>query len=149
MDAPRFSLKRLLVSVLWVSVGLGGIAFSIRPGSVLGVSSRASDDWLAELEPVVRETSRVVGGVFVCIGVIPLVTKRRPMRVLIHALYGATAGAVVGAVVATQQHTYEQQSNSRPLGYICVTLGAAAAILLAAVVPPSGSSQAENSADSS
>lgn len=118
---------------------MGGIAFSVRPGSVLGVTIRQSDDELAKMEPVVRMAARVVGGVFVCIGIIPLVTKRQPARVLILALCSGIIGAfVAGAILLTPQRTYETDEQGRhrmAVVYAGLVIGAAAAILLAGAAP--------------
>ena len=44
MRLPSFTLKQLLVSILWISMGFGGIAFSTRDWNL---SLRPAVDWLA------------------------------------------------------------------------------------------------------
>jgi hypothetical protein len=96
MSFPRFSLKQLLLSVLWISIGFGGIVFSLRDWNL---SLRQSDDWLAHIQPVVRMAGRVIGWTFFCIGVIGLITARQRAKVLILALCGVIPGAIVGELV--------------------------------------------------
>lgn len=134
MILPRFSMKQLLISVSWICIGLGGIAFSGRHWN-WNPSLRPSDDWHADAQPVVRITARVVGGVLICMGIIPLVTKRRPMRVLILALCGAMAGLFISAFVLVPQSGYQSDDYRMTVVYTAIVIGAAAAILLAAVTP--------------
>ena len=105
MALPSFSLKQLLVSVLWISIGFGGITFSVRDWNL---SLSQTDDWLVNIQPIVRITARVVGWTFVCIGFIPLVTTRPPTKVLILTLCGGIPGNIVGAVV---------REAALPIGY--------------------------------
>jgi hypothetical protein len=87
MSLPRFTLRQLILSVLWISIGFAALALSIREPHQVDPNGSF------------RIVERVLGWTMVCIGVIPLVTTRRPIRVLMLALCGVIPGGIIGSVV--------------------------------------------------
>jgi hypothetical protein len=144
MTLPRFSMKQLLVSVLWISIGFGGVAFSLNDWNL---PLQRAYDWLAREEQPVRMAARVIGWTFVCIGVIPLVTRRRPARVLILALWMVVPGAMIGYAVQNTLFPGGPRNIDRGgevIPWVCMALGSVVAILLAGITdcrrPPRDSS---------
>ena len=120
-ELPQFSLKRLLLSVILISAGLSGIAFSLQPQNFVSLPGVAA---------------RIVGGVSICLGVILLVTRRRPTRVLIFSLCGAFAGVLISAAFLPTQRGYlssEETLHRERVLYTGLALGALTPILLAAI----------------
>ena len=77
-------------------VGFGLIALSLRnPYAPLSPAY----DWIADFLPLLCMAARVGGWAVVCLGAIPLITTRRPLRVLMLALCGVLPGGVIGVVV--------------------------------------------------
>lgn len=124
-------MKQLLVSILWISIGFGGIAFSLREWNL---SLRQSDDWLANIQPIVHITARVVGWTFVCIGVIALVATRRRTKVLIVALCGAIFGLFVGAMAYRPSSRIGHTTAGEAFVYVVMALGSLLFLIVHAVV---------------
>jgi hypothetical protein len=94
--APRFSLRQMLFSVVWMALGMGEISLAIRPYEV---PPGRTYDWIADCLGVARVAGIVVGWTFVCVGIITLVATRRRMLLLIWALLGIIPGGILGILV--------------------------------------------------
>jgi hypothetical protein len=108
MGLHQFTLKQLLISLIWMCIGFGGIAFSFQP---IDVPLHPSYDRLANILPFAKLVAIVTGTVIICLALIPLFTSRRPVPILILMLIGIFSGLLIGSIVANRaQPTYRYGS---------------------------------------
>jgi hypothetical protein len=86
----------MFVSVTWICVGFGLIAFSLREWDL---PLSPSYDWIADSEPVVSMSARVFGGAFVYWGLVLLLTPKPTADILIAAVVGVIPGLMTGLLI--------------------------------------------------
>lgn len=122
----RFTVRRLVISVVLISLGFGLFRIATHPWR-LPLAARY--DRLAYAEPPVRFATAAFGLVSLASGVVYLVVKQRRMRGLMHALCGALVGLLFGAPFAPQP--FRSQPNGwEILNALLFASMAAGAILL-------------------
>jgi|GEM_PF-5488881 len=93
MALPPFTTRQLFVRITWIGVGMGAIALSLREWDF------PQDNPGAEIP--VRAALRVIGMSIVCLGIIPLITTRPPLRVLgLVLIVGGPVGGSIGNLLS-------------------------------------------------
>ena len=97
MELPRITLKQMFVSMTWICVGLGLIAFSLREWDI---PLNPSYDWIANALPLASRFARVFGGAIVYWGIVVLLTPEPTADILIAAVVGVIPGLITGALLS-------------------------------------------------
>jgi len=146
MTPHPFSVKQLLVSCALFCLGLSGIGLYLSP---IKLPLNSSYDFMATWLPIVKSLALVTGMAVICLSVIPLVTRRRPMPILILMLLGIVAGLFIGSFIANtldpnvryRSATAAQIRMASIIGFSAAAMGALLPLAIIVVVdryrPPS------------
>jgi hypothetical protein len=107
----QYSMRQLFLSLAGICIGFSGIAFAMRP---MDLPLHPSYDRLATILPVVKVFGLVTGCVIFCLAIIPLITKRRPVPILILMLGGIFLGLFLSSFAANAIEPNHRYRSATP-----------------------------------